>query len=165
MSQWAMRCQQDRRASRSTGVTSYTITPPAEQVALLQQAYAALRESVYGALVMQTRLKPYLDSVELTIDDAGVQFNTSGIVALALQTAQTNPGKAVTDLVDLRYYFKDTLDRMEWSFGDAIGPVLSLVEITPELSALLASEQIVRMGLAGDRVGCVWGAGRVQRNR
>ena len=39
---------------------SYVVSPPAEQVALLQQAYDALKESVYSALVVQTRLKPFL---------------------------------------------------------------------------------------------------------
>ena len=31
-----------------------------------------LRETVYGALVMQTRLKPYLDAVTLSIDANGM---------------------------------------------------------------------------------------------
>ena len=39
---------------------------------LLDAAYTALKESVYGALVMQTRLKPYLDSVGLSVDANGI---------------------------------------------------------------------------------------------
>ncbi|MDP3835693.1 MAG: hypothetical protein Q8Q82_17175 [Hydrogenophaga sp.] len=56
-------------ASTVNGVTHYNITPLAQQVALLQQAYAELKESVYGALVLQTRLKPYLDSIELVVGE------------------------------------------------------------------------------------------------
>ena len=40
--------------------------------ALLDAAYAALKESVYGALVMQTRLKPYLDQINLSIGESGM---------------------------------------------------------------------------------------------
>ena len=46
------------RASGATNAVSFS----AEQQALLQQAYDALKNSVYGALVVQTRLKPYLGS-------------------------------------------------------------------------------------------------------
>jgi hypothetical protein len=51
----------------------------AEQGELINQAYDALKTSVYGALVVQTRLKPYLDSIELVIDEAGVRFDTTAL--------------------------------------------------------------------------------------
>lgn len=44
-------------------VQTYTLF--AEQVQPMLNAYEQLRQSVYGALVMQTRLKPYLEAVEL----------------------------------------------------------------------------------------------------
>lgn len=45
---------------------------------LLDAAYAALKESVYGALVMQTRLKPYLDQISLSI---GEIIDANGILS------------------------------------------------------------------------------------
>jgi hypothetical protein len=36
-----------------------------------------LKSSVYAALVTQTRLKPYLDSIGLVVDEAGVRFDTT----------------------------------------------------------------------------------------
>jgi hypothetical protein len=62
-----------------SGVTGMSVTHDATgdhiiinmngtQLALLDQAYNALRESVYDALVVQTRLKPYLDDISLTLD-------------------------------------------------------------------------------------------------
>ena len=42
---------------------SYVISPAAGQVALLQQAYDALKQSVYSALVVQTRLRQYTDQI------------------------------------------------------------------------------------------------------
>lgn len=57
------------------------------QTLFLTQSYAQLRESLYGGLVMQTRLKPYLDSINLTIDDerispwdaTGIKLDCSGV--------------------------------------------------------------------------------------
>jgi hypothetical protein len=46
--------------------------------ALLDASYAALQDSVYGTLVMQTRLKPYLDEISMTIDASGIALNYSG---------------------------------------------------------------------------------------
>ena len=44
------------------------------QLMFLEQAYKALKESVYDALLLQTRLKPYLDDISLTLDANG-NFN------------------------------------------------------------------------------------------
>ena len=62
-----------------TGATKYLpITLAAPQITLLEQSYAQLKESVYDGLVMQTRLKPYLDAVTLSIDESGVRLDYSG---------------------------------------------------------------------------------------
>ena len=47
------------------------------QVSLLEQSYAQLKQSVYDGLVMQTRLKPYLDAITLNIDEKGVRLDYS----------------------------------------------------------------------------------------
>ena len=39
---------------------------------LLQLGYDALKQSVYDGLLLQTRLKPYMDAVGLTVSDAGI---------------------------------------------------------------------------------------------
>lgn len=47
-------------------VITYTLF--AEQVQPMLSAYEQLRQSVYGALAMQARLKPYLDAVEVVME-------------------------------------------------------------------------------------------------
>jgi hypothetical protein len=37
----------------------------------LNQSYAALKESVYSSLLLQTRFKPLMDQVELVIEKTG----------------------------------------------------------------------------------------------
>ncbi|MDO9012812.1 MAG: hypothetical protein Q7U78_13565, partial [Gallionella sp.] len=50
--------------------TQITITMSQAQIDLLDQAYSALKESVYDALLPQTRLKPYLDQIRERVGEA-----------------------------------------------------------------------------------------------
>jgi hypothetical protein len=87
--------------SSGTWVQANLSTP---QIALLNQAYDALKESVYGALVVQTRLKPYFDSVQLQIDATGIHFDASAAITMVQGKAATDSLGAVGDLVDLQKY-------------------------------------------------------------
>lgn len=49
--------------------------------ALLDQSYQALTDSVYSSLVLQTRLKPYLDAIELRIDESGIGLDYTAMMA------------------------------------------------------------------------------------
>jgi hypothetical protein len=48
---------------------------------LLDAAYAALNQSVYDGLVLQTRLKPYLDQISLSIGESGIALDFSAMEA------------------------------------------------------------------------------------
>jgi hypothetical protein len=52
-----------------------------QQVTLLDQAYQALVDSVYDALALQTRLKPYVDAVGLNITDTGIAMDFTAVGA------------------------------------------------------------------------------------
>ena len=73
---------------------------------------------MYGALVVQAQLKPYLDQIQLNIDATGVKLDlTATGVAIdftALEnslrsTATTNAVTAMGDLIDLRKYAETML--------------------------------------------------------
>ena len=51
------------------------------QLALLDQAYSALKESVYDALLPQTRLKPYLVDIGLNITGTGIALDFTALDA------------------------------------------------------------------------------------
>ncbi|RSZ31622.1 calcium-binding protein, partial [Variovorax beijingensis] len=97
----------------SGGVTlvrpAYLINPPAAQLALLQQSYENLKESIYGGLVLQTRLKPYLDAIDLTIDESGVGFDLTALTAKLDALKVSDERAALIDLVELNRYAPDTL--------------------------------------------------------
>jgi Ca2+-binding RTX toxin-like protein len=84
-----------------------TLSTP--QIQMLNQAYDALRESVYASLVMQTRLKPYLDAIELVIDDSGLHFDASAIDTLLAQRQTESARDAFLDLFELTRYAQPTL--------------------------------------------------------
>jgi hypothetical protein len=67
-----------------TGLPAYVSVPvilPDPQVALLDQAYQALVDSVYDGLALQTRLKPYVDAVGLNITDTGISLDFTAVNA------------------------------------------------------------------------------------
>ncbi|MDR6539341.1 calcium-binding protein [Variovorax soli] len=98
----------------------YGIAPPAAQLALLQQSYDALKESIYSALVLQTRLKPYLDAIELTIDDSGIHFDTTALTALLDQKKAASERDAIIDLVELDRFALPTLDAVGFAGLDQL---------------------------------------------
>jgi Ca2+-binding RTX toxin-like protein len=91
---------------------SYGVTLSAEQVDALNKAYDALTSSAYEALVMQTRLKPYMDAIALVIDDKGLHFDFSPMQALLAQKHAADPINALTDLVELHELQGGTLAAM-----------------------------------------------------
>ncbi|MDP3835691.1 MAG: hypothetical protein Q8Q82_17165, partial [Hydrogenophaga sp.] len=128
----------------SQQVQTYTLF--AEQVQPMLNAYEQLRQSVYGALVMQTRLKPYLDAVELTIGEEGIEFSTVGITSLLQSQAGTDALNAITDLLDLRRYGSDSLNGIGWKFENTFAATMEGVTVTPEITALLNSEKVAWIG-------------------
>jgi Haemolysin-type calcium binding protein related domain/RTX calcium-binding nonapeptide repeat (4 copies) len=125
---------------------SYTINPSVEQVALLQKAYEALKESVYSALVVQTRLQPYFDSIGLVIDETGVRFDTAAVVAMAQNKAVADPLNAVADLIDLQKYAGDTVRAVGWQPYRTLAGILETAAVTPDIQNLLTAERIVSLG-------------------
>jgi Ca2+-binding RTX toxin-like protein len=86
------------------GVQTYSILPAQAQVQFLQQAYAALQQSVYEALVLQTRLKPYLDAIALDTGGTGLSLDASGMTARLNERFQAQPRQAIKDLVELNRF-------------------------------------------------------------
>ncbi|MEI7431784.1 MAG: hypothetical protein WCL27_15130 [Betaproteobacteria bacterium] len=73
-------------AGGATGVTSEAsryafVQINVAQLSLLEQSYAQLKESVYGALAPQTRLKPYLDDISLSIYANGNRLDNNAMEA------------------------------------------------------------------------------------
>ncbi len=81
---------------------------------LLTQSYNNLVASVYDALILQTRLKPYLDSISLTITDGGIGLDFSALDSLLASQHSGNANTAVGDLLELRRLMGDKLEAAGW---------------------------------------------------
>jgi len=84
---------------KSTGTTN--VWTGSTRQRMLNESWAALESSVYGALALQTRLKPYLDRIDLVIDEAGMRWDGAGLQALLDERHGLDARQALLDLADL----------------------------------------------------------------
>ena len=102
--------------STSGGVTEtvYSVGLNWAQLSLLERSYEALSVSVYEALVLQTRLKPYLDGVELTLSETGISAVFTGLTDHYASVKQADLLTALSDLAELARYSGASLQSLGW---------------------------------------------------
>lgn len=108
------------------------------QITFLERAYDSLRSSVYDGLLMQTRLKPYMDAIELGMSDTGLAFDFSNTEAAFEARFDEAPGEAVRDLLDLQRMAGSNLTGMGWN---GLGVLYGWIENdgdNPDVQAALA---------------------------
>uniref|UniRef100_UPI000A676C8E calcium-binding protein n=1 Tax=Paracidovorax avenae TaxID=80867 RepID=UPI000A676C8E len=120
------------------------------QLELLAQSYEQLRESVYAALVTQTRLRPYLDSVELVVDEKGVRFDTSALLSMLEAKKGASERDAIIDLVELNRYQGKLLDAVG---VDSLGLLSGWVQALPADSPVRSELQGLRVFLSSANAG------------
>jgi Ca2+-binding RTX toxin-like protein len=84
------------------------------QITLLERSYAALKQSVYDGLLLQTRLKSYLNPVQLEQGESGFNLNFSQVDAKFQGRYDQAPAEAVRDLLDLQRMSGHNLTGMGW---------------------------------------------------
>lgn len=112
-------------------VTGFTFAMPtlnAFHLQLLQESYDALKESVYGGLVLQTRLKDYLDAVSLTIDANGISFDFTAMAADAETLHSIDPVNALVDQIDLFRYGGQAFQGQGWHADQKLGAWIAEAE-------------------------------------
>lgn len=107
-----------------------------EQLALLQQSYDIIKETVYGSLVMQTRLKPYLDLAEFKVDSTGVSIDFTATRNALQAGINANAAAGMADLLDFEKYAGPQLRDSGWDGTDIILSNLLSLPITPALQAV-----------------------------
>ena len=124
----------------------FSVSYSTAQADFINQAYSALKESVYSALVLQTRLKPYLDSINLVVGAAGVTFDTSAMGALLASTKLADEKKAFVDLIELNRLATATLQAVGYdglavlkSWIDALAPASPIRAVLLEMNVLGAA--------------------------
>ncbi|WP_343605921.1 calcium-binding protein, partial [Roseateles sp.] len=120
-----------------------------EPAALYSAAISALKDSVYGALAVQTRLKPYLDAVQLVVDDSGVRLSSNGVVAMLEARHNSNEREAIADLADLVRYADDLLDASGFQGHDLLSHWLDAVPADSSIWSMLRGQGVLASGAEG----------------
>ena len=81
------------------GSDLFVLTLSAIQIKFIENAYESLRQSVYDGLLLQTRLKPYLDAINLTLTDTGIGLDFSATGSTFQTRFDAAPGEAANDAV------------------------------------------------------------------
>ncbi len=79
-------------------ITEEDLVINAGQAALLNASYEKLKESIYNGLLLQTRLKPYADSIELVVTEAGLAYNFTGL--LDQVNKEVDPVNSIINLLE-----------------------------------------------------------------
>ncbi|MDX1253220.1 MAG: putative Ig domain-containing protein, partial [Gammaproteobacteria bacterium] len=127
-----------------------SITLFQRQIGMIDQAYDNLKDSVYGSLVMQTRLKPYLDQIELVIDDNGLRLDAARLNQMLADKFATDPENALADLLDLDRYASAFLSDTNWEGLANFDQMIETLPQTPAIAALLAEFKVRTLTGAND---------------
>lgn len=141
------------------GSPSYSMPVDGEQWALLQRAYDALLESAYQGLLLQTRLRPYLESTRIGVDgNLNMVFNFSAMISLLEQGIASDKGNGLTDLIEL----SRTTGRGMLSNGfDIFGYLqqqLASTDLSPTEASMLAEVGFTVTGNGSERHDVILGS-------
>ncbi|MDV6345102.1 calcium-binding protein, partial [Nitrosomonas sp. Is37] len=104
------------RNSDGTSTKRVFVSLSIAQTEMMQQGYETLKESVYGSLVLQTRLSPYSNEITLNVTEtAGVSVDFSAMNLLLNNQKDVDPASALTDLIELNKYAGQILYQNGWT--------------------------------------------------
>ncbi|MFH5734051.1 calcium-binding protein [Pseudomonas aeruginosa] len=81
-------------------LTEKDLTFNSGQVSLLESAYQALKDSIYSALLLQTRLRPYVEEIDLTLESGGVSLNFEKVLQLFQENFEKSHVNGAIDLLE-----------------------------------------------------------------
>ncbi|WP_307188955.1 calcium-binding protein, partial [Massilia sp. Root335] len=96
-------------APDSQGVRTATVNLVGGQTNQLQQSFDALKDSVYGPIVLQTRLQPLLDTIHIDLDADGAHLNLDQLNAALKARVADNAINGLTDWIDIAKYAQPIL--------------------------------------------------------
>ncbi|MEA9761265.1 hypothetical protein VDF70_19890, partial [Xanthomonas campestris pv. raphani] len=99
-----------------------------EQIESIKAAYGRLKDSVYSGLVMQTRLKNYLDSVSVQFANGDLEFYFDKLTALLDAKLKENQSEAFQDLTELNAYAGRLISKFD--FVEILGRWIDAAKLT-----------------------------------
>jgi len=120
-----------------------------DRLNLLNQSYQALLQSVCDGLVLQTRLKPLLDTIGLQIDGNGIRLDFSALNAEFDRRLAANPLEGFGDLMDFNRSTRDMLKDSGWQGWTRAADLLANDPLQASFRNLLATEGALVKGTTG----------------
>ncbi|MGL5631100.1 MAG: calcium-binding protein, partial [Azovibrio sp.] len=112
------------------------------QLASLEAQYKALQQTVYDGLLLQTRLKPYMDAITSTSDSAGnISYNLGGMEQMFAERWKNNPEEALREWTDLARTGGKTLKDMGYNPLGILRSWENEIDSNPNLTAILDEER------------------------
>ncbi|HJV83347.1 MAG TPA: calcium-binding protein [Burkholderiaceae bacterium] len=106
-----------------------------EQVGFLNSSFAALKDSIYATLVMQTRLAPLFDLIDVVINDNAIALDFSRLEQTFATNIAADPINGISDLVDLVLCSKNMLSNTGWDGYGLMEHYIRTVPVSTELQA------------------------------
>ena len=131
---------------------TYAVVISTAQEALINESWLALKESIYGTIALQTRLKPYINEIGVYFDNEGMQFDMTALTAKLSALHLSEPAAALSDLVDLHRFGNSTLTRVGFD-KTAVNMLYTWASAVPVDSLLQATLIDLGISVGGSRDG------------
>ncbi|MBU0483513.1 MAG: hypothetical protein KKB30_03240 [Proteobacteria bacterium] len=131
-----------------TGMQTILINLSTAQVDLLNQAYDALKNSVYDALLFQTRFKPVTDLIDLSIGEQGIYFDFTAVEGHFQDLLTQSPGQGISDLIEFNSKGSNLLS-LGWQGWSQLEDAMRTLPVTPELQAVYGEFNVQLVGEVG----------------
>ncbi|MCU7806252.1 MAG: hypothetical protein KZQ73_00035 [Candidatus Thiodiazotropha sp. (ex Semelilucina semeliformis)] len=134
--------QIDNGTARIASFHQVSMTISNEQLALLQESYDALKVSIYKGLLLQTRLKPYLDAMSLAVAGNDIALDFSGTEAAIDANLTDDDFNAVWDVVELDMMAGEYFRESGWNSLEYLGTLSSTIVLSTEAEDVLSENNI-----------------------
>lgn len=137
----------------------------AQQVALLNESWDLLVSDVYRSAAMQTRLQPYLNQLELTINKNGnIVLDASKLLAQLEAVKATDEAKALMDLADLNLLGLQSSAELQIQLATALEQWKAGLAANSPLHAQLEGLNLFSSAKQGSNKRDIWRATDTQRS-
>ena len=118
------------------------------RVEILNSAWEILRDTVYQALVLQTRFRSTLGLVQYTIDDNGVDFDFSNVNTYFRDLMKVSSKDNLGELLEFNLFAASVFPKSNWAGYQLLVDSIQSTTVTPEIRAMY-----VDLGISVDLTG------------
>lgn len=123
---------------RWKGYTYYVMEIEPERMSFFDEAYAALKSSIYEHMYVQTAGRELLDQVQAVVASGALRLDFSAVNAAFATQAAHDPAQAVVNLAEFLYFTQSSLQGSDWDGAAQLAELLQSTLLDASHSAVLA---------------------------